>query len=434
MGARDVSHQILRHLFCFFQLCLRRPVERRGDPPGHVAPYGIPARPCDCLKRRPAIEEMAELKRQNELLRQHLQQSVSLPSTSSSPQQSSSLSPLPSSPSAAFPSALHPPLSQQSGSTLLPAPPVVFTPQQSASVQPPSQDLLSNIVQQMSSGQTAGEQPSLASFLVLGATLEPKIKAKNCEGGYVDLGALCSPTDTTVSVAMGNNGQPSISLTPVRTKPPSSIYEWLRLFRTYASIYLQAHADEAASLMTYMVAIMDMSKRHGGYAWRVYDDKFRRIRALSPTLPWHVTNWDLAMDAIHANVPGRSASPAPFRAKQRPTGKRYCFDFNGNGRCSRKPCNYIHACSNCGRQGHVSLCDHEPTPRWTCRPRYASTALSSISVHTMRGCAMRWLMASVMVFASHPTSIVPLSVPPDMPTIVRRAFTLISLTPNLIMN
>ena len=113
---------------------------------------------------RPAIEEMAELKGQNELLRQQLQQSVSLPATSSSPQQSSSLSPLPSSSSAAFPLALHPPLPQQSGSTLLPAPPVVFTPQQSASVQPPSQDLLSNILQQMSSGQTAGEQPSLASF------------------------------------------------------------------------------------------------------------------------------------------------------------------------------------------------------------------------------------------------------------------------------
>ncbi len=40
--------------------------------------------------------------------------------------------------------------------------------------------------------------------------------------------------------------------------------------------------------MTYMVAIMDMSKRHGGYAWRVYDEKFRRIRALSPTLQCHL--------------------------------------------------------------------------------------------------------------------------------------------------
>ena len=155
----------------------------------------------------------------------------------------------------------------------------------------------------MSFSQTVGEQTSLARYLVLGATLEPKIKSKIHEGRYVDLGALSSPTDTAVSVAMGNNGQPTISLTPVRTRPPSSIFEWLRLFGTYASIYLHAHTDEASSLMTYMGAIMDMSKRHGGYAWRVYDETFRRIRALSPTLQWHVTNWDLAMDAIHANVP-----------------------------------------------------------------------------------------------------------------------------------
>ena len=192
----------------------------------------------------------------------------------------------------------------------------------------------------------------------------------------MELGALSSPTDTAVSVVMGNDGQPTISLAPVRTKPLSSIYEWLPLFCTYASIYLQAHADEAAALMTYMVAIMNMSKRHGGYAWRVYDDKFRRIRALSPTLPWHVTNWDLAMDAIHANVPaGRSAPPAPLHAKQRPTGKGYCFDYNSHGRCNRKPCKYAHACLNCGRQGHA---------RRTCRSALASQPRIGPSVPGVR--------------------------------------------------
>ena len=103
-----------------------------------------------------------------------------------------------------------------------------------------------------------------------------------------------------------------------------------------------------------MVVIMDMSKRHGGYAWRVYDEKLRRVRALSSTMPWHVTNWDRAMDDIHANVPyGRSAAPAPFHAEQRPTGKGYCSDYNSHDRCNRKPCQYAHACSNCGRQGHA---------------------------------------------------------------------------------
>ena len=227
---------------------------------------------------------MAELKKQNELLRQQLQQAVSLPLASSSS------APLPSSSSAALPSALHHPPSQQSRSMLLAAPSIIFTPQQFSSVQPPSQDLLSSVRQHnnMSSSQTVDEQPSLARYLVLGATLESKIKPKICEGGYVDIGALSSPTDTAVSVAMGNNGKPTISLTPMRTSPPSSILEWLCLFGTYASIYLQAHDDEASSLMRYMVAIMDMSKCHGGYAWRVYDEQFRRIRAPSPTLQWHL--------------------------------------------------------------------------------------------------------------------------------------------------
>ena len=47
-----------------------------------------------------------------------------------------------------------------------------------------------------------------------------------------------------------------------------------------------------------MVNILDMHRRHGGFAWRVYDERFRRVRALAPSMPWHLTNWDLAMDAI----------------------------------------------------------------------------------------------------------------------------------------
>ena len=78
----------------------------------------------------------------------------------------------------------------------------------------------------MSSGQTAGEQPSRASYLVLGATLEPKIKSKICEGGmWILVRCLCQQTQQ-----MGNYGQPTISMTPVYTSPPGSSYEWLHLF------------------------------------------------------------------------------------------------------------------------------------------------------------------------------------------------------------
>ena len=163
-----------------------------------------------------------------------------------------------------------------------------------------SQDLLANILHQMTTPTTAGEhegtaEGGIAQFFVLGATLDPKIKLKIREGAYVDLGSLSAPSDASVSVAMGSDGQPSISLTPSRGRPPTSICEWIRLFGVYASIYVECHPSESAALFTYMVNVMDLHRRHGGVAWRLYDERFRRIRAMAPELPWHLINWDVAM-------------------------------------------------------------------------------------------------------------------------------------------
>ena len=103
-----------------------------------------------------------------------------------------------------------------------------------------SQDLMANILHQMTTPTIAGDhegtvEGGIAQFVVLGATLDPKIKVKIREGVYVDLGSLCAPSDASVSVAMGSGGQPSISLTPSRSRPPTSIVEWIRLFGIYAS-------------------------------------------------------------------------------------------------------------------------------------------------------------------------------------------------------
>ena len=78
-------------------------------------------------------------------------------------------------------------------------------------------------------------------------------------------------------------------------------------------------------MLTYMVSIVDMHRRHGGFAWRVYDEKFRRVRALVPSMPWHQTNWELAMDAIHSQASSPSAatlsssSSSPFGTCVDPT-------------------------------------------------------------------------------------------------------------------
>ena len=68
-----------------------------------------------------------------------------------------------------------------------------------------------------------------------------------------------------------------------------------------------------------MVNILDMHRSHGGFAWHVHDERFRRLRALAPSMPWHLTNWDLAMDAIQTVVVRQSDTLQPdFRFAQHP--------------------------------------------------------------------------------------------------------------------
>ena len=101
-----------------------------------------------------------------------------------------------------------------------------------------------------------------------------------------------------------------------------------------------------------------MHRNHGGFAWRLYDEKFRHIRALTPALAWHITKWDLAMEALHTVASsGRQAEsqPSPFRTMQSPrkSSSGVCYTYNRVGKCERTTCPYAHVCANCGRKGHA---------------------------------------------------------------------------------
>ena len=78
-------------------------------------------------------------------------------------------------------------------------------------------------------------------------------------------------------------------------------------------MYLQTHASEGPSMVTYMVKILDFDRRHGGFAWRVYDEAFRCLRTVVPTMPWHVTNWELAVNAIQTVVTHQRDTLQPGR-------------------------------------------------------------------------------------------------------------------------
>jgi hypothetical protein len=216
--------------------------------------------------------------------------------------------------------------------------------------------------------QLAGENP-VSNFLVLGAILDPKVKAKIWEGKYVDLATLGEQKEPTVAVSV-NKDDSLVSLTPAKTPPPANIYQWQRLFATYAAIYAERFPAQAPALFTYSIRILDLHRQYPGTAWRTYDENFRRVRAHCPTLPWHTINWDMAMASIHMPTSQQAQESPPAKQKQpfrnqhvargttgqststrRFTPRGHCFRFDQKGACATPSCQFKHTCTICG-MGH----------------------------------------------------------------------------------
>ena len=199
----------------------------------------------------------------------------------------------------------------------------------------------------------------MSRLLILGATLDPKIKARIWAREYIELSTLREKGDPCVSVSLENNGKPSISLKTTKGAQPASFNQWLQLFMTYAAVYLEKYPEEAPSMLTYMMRISDMAKKPG-YLWRSYDEGFRKVRAVSPVL-WHKTNWDLVFNTQMNAEPNFSVNRfQPFRRNQTVASQvqnrskqGICYSYN-NGNCTSKrvPCPFRHDCQFCGKRGH----------------------------------------------------------------------------------
>ena len=308
-------------------------------------------------------DELAVLRAQNELLRQQLMNHPPKPAATA--------------PEEARPSTSTAAMAAVTAETVMGAPAFNVLPRLTPHEAPrplwtatptaTKQDLLATVLQQMTATEpsTNGESRIIAPFLVLGSTLDSKLKCKIWEGGYVEMGSLVA-SESTMTVAVNNEGnQSSIYLTPVRARPPGNVMEWLRLFSTYAAVCLDRHPDEAPGVLTYIVSIIDMQRRHGGFAWRLYDERFRRIRSLAPSMPCHVTNWDVAMDSIHkaSSSPPSSVEQqrSPFRDIRRTGGGGVstCYTYN-NGRCTRGRRCHARLTCRIPKGGHAGQCRAGP--------------------------------------------------------------------------
>lgn len=90
---------------------------------------------------------------------------------------------------------------------------------------------------------TQGESP-MTFFLILGATLDIKIKATIWAHQYIDLGSLIP---TTEPIGSGSvfllSQQPPMSMMQPQATPITTIGQWL--FSTYASVYVERYPTEA---------------------------------------------------------------------------------------------------------------------------------------------------------------------------------------------
>lgn len=211
---------------------------------------------------------------------------------------------------------------------------------------------VNHVLKESQVGEAQGEQ-LIASYLTAGTTLDPRIKAKIWDGQFIELAPLSIANDSTVDLEQAQK----IKIT--------HIFQWLRLFGTFMAVYLEkpANQSQAPSMVTYMMAILDLHRTYGGMVWANYDKAFRQsrahiLKAFNVQWQWHTIKTELLLQALNADKdsPLPSSTTAskkkqyqPFRDGQQPN---VCFDFNKADGCTRKQCRFRHVCSHCEKKGH----------------------------------------------------------------------------------
>lgn len=220
---------------------------------------------------------------------------------------------------------------------------------------------------QVLGGSANNEGDVLSSFLLAGSVVEPRIRAKILNREYIDLGTLIPRNESSqgLNIACAQGYTSQISLTPSRPRQPPNIFEWANWFSTFASIYTQKYEHEAPQLFTYIQRIFGLSRTYQGvFVWRVYDEKFRRLKQFSVSLPWHILDQNILHEALTVSTSQAKNNSNPQTKKPQNQGQNqnsrpgertgYCYSFNKTSGCPRpvNNCQYKHQCSKCSRGAH----------------------------------------------------------------------------------
>lgn len=204
----------------------------------------------------------------------------------------------------------------------------------------------------------------LKPYLIAGATLDPRVKAKIWSHQFVELANMVpknqAPPGLNIHSEAGASSQ--FSITSARARQPSDIQEWHSWFIIYAAVYTQKYPHEAPALFTYIDRIFGLKTTYPNkFIWREYDLQFRRTRAFVQ-LPWHIQELHI-LTGLDSNVKSKNNNNSNKNRSDSSAGgqrsEKTCYDYNKPSGCHRTPCPYAHRCAGCRTKGHPKFRCHK---------------------------------------------------------------------------
>ncbi len=221
-------------------------------------------------------------------------------------------------------------------------------------------DLVNNVL----SGHEPTAPPFVNSPMIeisdgipLGVSIPQKIRDKITNDEFIDMNVLTpSYVEDPVSVFISQKKFSIINNN--RNKVPLTIEQWSSAFLVFMDIYIELHDDQSRPLLKYLHNIREMHDLYGDEAWRVYDERFRRLRE-TVKLPWgklvnelytksaNASNMQKGKDNFRSFSKNTSSVPKQSYGKNQFTNRiKTCIAFNRGEPCS-KPCPYKHVCHHC---------------------------------------------------------------------------------------
>ncbi|XP_052774428.1 uncharacterized protein LOC128229245 isoform X4 [Mya arenaria] len=203
----------------------------------------------------------------------------------------------------------------------------------------------------------AYEDISLGAFSAIHPPLDQKLIDKITNGEFVDFPYLLNKdhNNETTTIRKTNNA----TITSIQKSSPQPITEigqWNRAFQMYADVYSAKYPTQAPHLFRYMSIIQHLANtsKH----WQLYDEKFRKLRAVSPSIPWGIIHTETYLFCSILNQPfrGPSNNNSKFLSNKIMFRKGYCWDYQQSGQCRKPKCTVAHHCSNCEGPHGASRC------------------------------------------------------------------------------